>query len=256
MSKTFLQLQNKVYHNLRIDEISSHDDADEYQLFIRDIINAAKEEIEDAWQWHTFRKEITWASVASQKAYDLTATTAGSGDAEAGSNVWLAGRSYPYRTPYGQILGFDTTTSGEVFQLDEVPYWYGHREAQNSNDREKPHRVYFSPIGINFVNAPDSANRTYSMIALIPQDELEDTDDTLTLPYWQPVVALATAWAVNERGEELGNVSRNIEVVLQTDWGRMADRLLAKAISRDSSLDASELIMDSGQIPWSGGAIW
>lgn len=257
MSKTFLQLQNLVYANLRVDQITDFSGADDYEIFIRRIINQAKQSVEDAWQWHVFRKEITWGSVASQHEYDLTATQTNGGDADNSSNVWLAGRSYPYHDPYGQLLAFDTTTSGQAFKLRQVPYWWAVKQKyENTTDSAKPDQVYTTSNGIGFAYAPDSGNRTYAMIAIIPQAELDDTDtgDTMTLPYWQAVVSLATAWAISERGEELGSRSHNVPAVLNTDWAMQADRDIAQAISRDSTYDASELMMDAGQIPWQGGS--
>ena len=123
MSRTLLELVNDVYTNLREDEIVSI--TNDYDNLIVNFVNQAKEIVEDAWQWHILRQQITWTSVASQAAYDLTATTASTGDADVGSNTWLLGRTQIYHDPFGRIDGWDNTTAAQPQRLIQVPYWYG-----------------------------------------------------------------------------------------------------------------------------------
>lgn len=260
MAKTLLQMINEVYVNLREDQITSLTN-DAYDNLIINFLNLAKEIVEDAWEWQALRKTITWTSVASQSAYDLTNDTAdalgsgSAGDADAASNLWLANRSKIYRDPRGSWLAYDTTTSGAKFRLIEVPYAYGIDQQMNANTSSKPQHAFMHAGTFDFINAPDSSTRTYSMVVLIPQDALSAAADTITVP-WRPVVTLATAWAVNERGEELGNRPILPQSVLNTDWASQAEKDLAKAIANDMDQDTTELTMDAGQVPWSGGSTW
>jgi hypothetical protein len=52
----------------------------------------------------------------------------------------------------------------------------------------------------HFWPKPD-ATYTYKVVCVVPQDELDDTTDTLTIP-WRPVVDKAVYYAMEERGSE------------------------------------------------------
>lgn len=256
MSKTALQLINKVYYNLREDQIGAL--SVDYDYLILQFINMAKEVVEDAWQWHTYRQWITWTSVADQKAYDLTNDTADAlgtgtaGNADAGSNLWLKGRTKVYRSPTGRIMAFDDTNSTVIYRLTEVPYWYGIEQAQYFHTSVvKPYQIYFDSGGVNYLAAPDSSSRTFKLLVVTPEDELTSASDTCTLP-WRPIVSLATAWAVNERGEEMGNRPILPQSVMTTDWALFGEQQLARAISLDQDYTPDEMVMDAGQVDWHG----
>lgn len=251
MSKTLLNMLNDVQVNLREDQSSTI--SGEYDNLLVSFINQAKSIVEDAWDWHALREPITWTAVASQTRYDLTATTDNAGDADVGSNVWLAGRSRPFRlAPLNYLLAYDTTNN--PVRLTEVPYAYGidQQTLNNGQTGNHPYQIFFDSGGVNFVVAPDNSSNTYKIVVVTPQDTLVADSDTLTVP-WRPVVTLATAWAANERGEELGNRPALPMSVLTTDWALAAEADLARAIALDSNLDPCELVMDAGQILWQGG---
>ena len=244
--KTYLQIVNNVLTNLR--ESTVTDLTADYSLLIGEFVNMAKEQVEDSWQWHVLRQDITFNSVASQTRYDLTDDTAGSGDADVGSNLWEIGKTQALRDRFGRIQMWDLTNDSDRFMMAEVPRQWGVNQQRTTNPNtaplEKPVHVFLESGAVNFVYAPQSSGRDYTLTVVTPQAELSTAGTTVSVP-WRPIVSLATAWAMEERGEKLGPRSQL--------WFARAEADLAKAIANDSDYDPDELVMDAGQILWQGG---
>lgn len=227
MAKTFIQLINLVGRNVRRSggAVAAYTtlDADSGEIIIQEAINEAKRQVEDAWKWRSLRTTITFPSIASTASYDTSSLSVVSSDPSVTND-----RSYLVYDALRRPQFFDVTTSLAGFRLkvlthDEAVAWrrYG------TNDVSIPGEVavYNNGSGLVcvFPQAP-SGVRNYSFEAVVPQEDLDATTDTLTVPY-RPVVLAATALALEERGEEFGNAA-------QRYWDRF-ESALASAIASD-----------------------
>jgi hypothetical protein len=226
-TRTLIQMVNDVGEHMRRSNGSTYTSLTQSfdTIFITRALNQAKRFVEDNWKWDELRTTVTFNSVASQHTYD----TSNAGVISSGTVT--TDRSYVVETPGGHIQFWDVT-SGEETRLrratrDEAE----HFEITNSVDVERPGRVAVYPNGsgltVHFPYAPTAA-RQYRMSAIVPQDDLALTTDTITIPF-RPVVLMATALAFDERGEELGGSSEGW-------WDLFRDSLgSAKSIDQENS---------------------
>ncbi len=195
---TYIDLINAVLRRLREDQISSswseafldNTTITDYQKLIGDLVNEAKREVEDAWDWSSLRRTQAIATVSGTKTYTITSTTQrtrllsvleqSEGYFLKGvGNNWIKSTQYPASSeasnkPYYYSL--DSTSSGAlVVQL-----------------YPKPDGVY--NIDFNLVD---------------PQDDLSLATDTLSVPS-EPVILGAWGRAISERGEDGGSQSGDI----------------------------------------------
>ena len=234
--QTYLQLINRVLRNLRETEVL--DLALDYTKLIGDYVNQAKEEVEDSWKWHELRLDITFNTVADTREYDLS----DSGVTTSSDGEWLVGRTFLLRDEQGRAQAWrDSATGGNKHRLIEVPRNFGkHRKTITDNpDQAQPRWFYFDPPNFIFVFEPQEAERI-RVQTFLPQDELVLVADILTLGHWRPIVLLATWFAIEERGEELGPRG----ALLQSKY----EKSLGQAIAQDISHSPTEMVMDAGQI--------
>ena len=67
---TYLQVVNSVLRRLREDQVSTVDQTS-YSLLIGELVNEAKESVEDAWDWTGLRTTIVVPTVASTYTYTI-----------------------------------------------------------------------------------------------------------------------------------------------------------------------------------------
>lgn len=188
MAQTYLQLINKVLIALREDTVASVNEP--YSKLIGQFVNDAKEEIEDSWAWKCLRTEVSFSSTANSSTTTLTSTNE---------------RSYVLDDRQGRPQVYKTV-SGEESLVSVIPFedLRQYRLASDAAERTEPSYVAFTSDGTNLIAhfwpTPD-ATYTYKAVVVIPQAELDDKDDTLTIP-WRPVVAKAIYYAMEERGSE------------------------------------------------------
>ncbi len=207
MAKTYLQLVNKVLVNLR--EATVGDLSAAYSQLIGEFVNQAKETVEDSWRWRILSSEIQLTTVAQQINYflDLAATSPA---------VTLVSGNYPdersalLKDDEGTYQAFDITQAGSlvVYQLRHTV-----REDQIISGYLAPARTQNIPYGFTytmeggrpqiFLVDPPPGSRVLSFRFCVPQPEFTTGTETLLVP-WRPVVSLASALAMQERGEELG----------------------------------------------------
>ena len=185
---TALQLVNKVLRRLREDEVTSFTAS--YTNLILDFLNETKREVEDSWNWTSLRTTKTITTVAGTRQYSLTG---------AGSRfrILFDGNFRPmvYNVTTGSQLDL---ASGSVIAANDL----------NVTSSGSP--SFFTLVGqdasgdpiISFESIP-SGVETIRFHLHVPQDDLDATTDTLTVPEW-PVVLGAWAKAISERGEDGG----------------------------------------------------
>ena len=194
---TFLELINRVLVRLRMPEAASASSG--YQALVGALVNDAKRDVEDAGPWYALRTTINKTLTASTSFVSLVNET--------------NDRSYLLYT-MNLPLAFVTTTDEER-RLDVVEK--GELDAIRALDpdaqEDVPYAVAFTRANdglvAEFFPIPDAAY-TVRFIMVVPQEDLEDTDDELSVPA-APVWTQALAFAAEERGEEMGTTVARLQ---------------------------------------------
>lgn len=220
---TFLQIVNKVLARLREDTVTSVSESSYAQL-IGDFVNDAKEHMEDVWFWSVYETAVSTSILgdSSTTDYDLTATN---------------DRSFLIRRVRDQLpMAFDVTSGDQAGQLHDMSY----KELRYRQSQLDATAV--AAIPTDFAVKPDADGRGYTIELLypasaartwethwyIPQAAL-DTDSTddntnVLLPS-VPLIAGALMFALNERGEEMG------------EPGNIAERRFHRSMAAAMELD-------------------
>lgn len=196
----YLQLVNSVLRRLRESEVTTVQgtgNTNSYARLIGDYINDAKESVENAWAWEVLKQTLTVSATAGVSDYTLPAS---------GSK-------------FNPEFAYNATYKAE---LESVPnQWMIEQYAFTTPQSGPP--TYFSFNGIdadtNSVNVtvfpkPDT---TYSLkfYGTVRGDRMSADSDVLKVPSL-PVILLATAMAMEERGETGGQPSINAYNIAQT----------------------------------------
>ena len=210
---TYLNLVNGVLRRLRENEVATVQ-ADSYSKLIGDLVNDAKDLVESAWDWSALRTTLAINTVDGTYNYSLT----GSGDKIKELNVIndTSNLNMEYRTNnwFDDKFYVGTPASG-------APEYYTYAGTDSNGDMTidvypKPDAVYalrFDSVKRNGVLSADS--------------------DTLSVPE-NPVVQLAVAFAVRERGETGGTST--------AEYFQIAHKYLSDAVAHDAGRHPEELI--------------
>ena len=210
---TYLNLVNGVLRRLRENEVATVQ-ADSYSKLIGDLVNDAKDLVESAWDWSALRTTLAINTVDGTYNYSLT----GSGDKIKELNVIndTSNLNMEYRTNnwFDDKFYVGTPASG-------APEYYTYAGTDSNGDMSidvypKPDAVYalrFDSVKRNGVLSADS--------------------DTLSVPE-NPVVQLAVAFAVRERGETGGTST--------AEYFQIANKYLSDAVAHDAGRHPEELI--------------
>ena len=210
---TYLNLVNNVLRRLRETEVATVA-ATAYSKLIGDIVNDAKDLVENAWDWSELRTLITLTTSDGDYTYTLT----GSGHKikeflviNDTSNLTMEYR--PNNWFEKQFL-LQTPLSG-------APEYYTYNGADSNGDMIL--EVYPKPDGVYSLKFK-AAKRNAS---------LSGDSDTLKIPA-DPVIHLAIAFASRERGETDGTST--------AEYFQMANKYLSDAIAQDAGRHPEELI--------------
>ena len=204
---TQLTVVNNIMERLREDTVASVS-ANAYSKLIARFVNDAIADLEDiSYEWSVYVTEIDLTILADSSTTTYTAT---------GTNErsWLMRDYCDDRVPAAYDI-----TSNEVGQLMDAPYKVLKREQNLDNDTARTSTyprsfaLKSNATGTGFeieildpVDSSDSA-RTWRTYWYVPQDELalDGTDDsTVILLPSRPIEMRAIFYALNERGEEMG----------------------------------------------------
>lgn len=210
---TYLNLINSVLRRLREDEVTTVGESD-YSKLIGDFVNDAVQTVENAWDWTVLRNTYTVNTVAGTPAYTLT-------DFGIRSKIMYVHNETGNRQIHQESLQ-------KIRQLD-----LGTDNAQGTVN-------YFAIEGIDgngdakirFYQTP-SAVETLSIYTVKRATNLSDDADSTFLPT-QPIIQLAFAYALRERGETGGQSAAEQLIFAQED--------LRNAIALDANLHPEELI--------------
>jgi len=210
---TYLQLVNSVLRRLREDEVATVDQ-NSYSRLVGELVNEAKETVENSWDWTGLRTTLIIPTVKS---------------------------TYLYTIPDSQnkikVLNIINDT-GNVFMARRGSSWMRNLFLNQDPPESSPQYFNLKTLDANGDNVfevypiPDGV---YDLNFSIVKREGYFTEDTdkLKVPT-QPVLLLATALAARERGETGGTSAAE-------QFG-LADRSIADAIAYDAAQHPDETI--------------
>jgi hypothetical protein len=206
MATTYLTLVNDVLTRLRETTVASVSEND-YSALIGKLVNDAKREVEDAWNWECLKSTYTIATSSGTTSYALD----GAGqkfrlyEAVNDTNDWyLRERSAAFMTENYSLL--PSPVSGPTTD-------YAFNGLDVNGD-----------VQVDVYPQPDAVY-TLRFNGFTPEAELSANSDQTKLPK-SPIVALAWAKAIEERGEDGGvNVSSQYAVAKQS----LADHIAIEA---------------------------
>lgn len=236
---TYLEIVNKVLKRLRETQVTTIDYS-EYSSLISEFVNDAKNEVEDAWNWSAHTTSVSFRMLADGDQ-DIVITAANTDQITSIVGNYPDERARLYYDTSGAPLVF-MTTQGKQQQCIEMNYrdLYTHRRLSNGGSISLSQTRSTDPIYFAFSYSTASAAmafsfrddpielRTYIARMYCPQLDLEDDDDLLLIP-WRPVVHLAILYALDERGEEIGEPGSKA-------WMRF-EKSLGDAIALDALSD-------------------
>ena len=196
---TYLELVNKVMRRLReseVDTVQGTGNSNSYARLIGDFVNEAKSQVEVAWDWSALRNTLTVTTTPNVFNYELN----GAKNNFKVLNVWND-------TSNIDMIQQTSTWFDKEFLMGDpqvgIPSFYSFNGVSADGDTQ----VDIYPI-------PDQA---YALRFNITQRnvELAEDADTMVIPY-RPIILLATAMAIEERGEDGGQQSMNAYAAAQS----------------------------------------
>lgn len=210
---TYLEMVNNVLKRLRERSVSSVNE-NSYSALIGVLINDAKREVEDSWDWSALRTTITATTSNGVASYVLTGSQ-------------------------NNIKMLDVLNDTDNFIMQYAPSsWMTQQFLMSSPQSDSP--IYYSFNGtdsngdtqVDVYPIPDG-QYVVRFNAVVRRPELTADADTVIIPS-QPVIMLAYAKAIEERGEDGGVAASSAYVA--------ATRSLNDAISLDAIKHPEELI--------------
>ena len=209
---TYLDLVNNVLRRMRANTVESIGQNDQSRL-VGDIINDAKRQVEDSWDWQCLRETISVPIVSGTQTYSLTGSQ-------------------------NRATIFDIWNTSPVVRLNHRSQNWGRSWDGTNAVAGQP--LDFSVEGVDAsgdtqIQVYPSPDASYNLNAHVVQRQadLEAEGDILSIPH-MPVLYLAYAMASREEGESGGAAAAELFGV--------ASRMLSDAIAQDSALNPSDLV--------------
>ncbi len=184
---TYLECVNRVLRRLRENEVTTVNETP-YSKLIGDLVNAAKVEIEDAWDWSALRTTLTATTTSSLFNYVLV---------DSGTRL--------------RVLDIINDTDDYVMQQRGTK-WFDQQFLLNNLQLGSPLYYNFNGVDdngdsqIDFFPVPDGVY-DIRINCVLPQPELEADATKILIPSLVLVEA-TLARAISERGEDGGSVEQ------------------------------------------------
>lgn len=208
---TYLELVNKVLERLRQSPVSTVSE-NEYSSLIGLMVNEAKDQVENSWNWSVLRHTVTVSAVNNTSTYDLTGTK----DSTRILDAYNTTSKIPLLPESKQYINYRLNTNNTT----GTPRYFNVQGVSSSGLLQV--RLFQTPNG----------NFTVTFNCVTNQNELTDDSDILLIPY-RPVLQYAYLRAINERGEDQGRLSDTQEMLARQTW--------ADAVSIDANNYIDEL---------------
>ncbi len=208
---TYLEIVNQVLKRLRVDAVDTVD-FDDYSSLVGAFVNDAKSQIENSHSWSALRSTKLINTTQGTSEYSVT----GSGS-----------------HPIIKAIVNDTSNSNITFRdMDFFNRFYYRTDVLTGSPS------YFTGIGIDgsgdikikLYPQPDGVY-ALRIDGIYAQDDLSEDADILLTPY-NPVIQLAYAMALRERGESGGQSAQEQMIY--------ADRVLSDYIAIDANYFPTE----------------
>jgi hypothetical protein len=209
---TYLNLVNNVLKRLRERTVSAVSESS-YSDLVGVLVNDAKAEVENAWNWSALRNTLTLTTSSGIFNYELNGTGNNFSVMDVVSEDGNFFMEYRTQHDFNQFYLNQTPATG-------IPRYYNFNGVSSDGDTL-----------VDLYPKPDNTYTVYFNIIQRTGD-LSTDSDTLVIPS-QPVLMLAYAKAVEERGEDGG--------VSATSAYSTAARVLNDAIAQDAQRHAEEL---------------
>jgi len=185
---TYLQLVNAVLRRLRENEVASVSSTS-YSKLIGDFVNEARHQVQSAWDWSSLRSTLTVTTAADTFNYELN----GANNRSSLLNVW-------------------NDTSDWEMQLKSSA-WFDQQFLMTTPQKGSP--IYYNfngvssdgDIQVDLYPIPDGVY-TLRFNMVLRNNDLTNDADVVSVPT-RPIILLATAMAIEERGEDGGQQSIN-----------------------------------------------
>jgi len=210
---TYLELVNNVLLRLREREVTSVND-NSYSKLIGVFINEAKTEIENVWNWSALRETLTLTTESGIFAYELNGTQNNFSVMDVVNQNGDFFMEYRTQHEFNQFYLNQTPETGN-------PRYYNFNGV--SADRDTMVDVYPKP----------DAEYTIFFNIIQRTTNMTENSDTLKIPD-QPVLNLAYAKAIEERGED-GGISASSAYAT-------AQRILNDAVAQDAARHSEEVV--------------
>jgi hypothetical protein len=213
---TFLEIINGVLSRLREQTVTTNLETD-YSILSGLLVNDAKNQVEQAHEWTALRKTIEFNTVVGTTTYSLTSA---------------------YQSA---ILKCAMNTGNKTYLRQQTKDWMNDRTVLNTAATGEPTSfAYMGTDANNYLQVqlyptPDKI-QTIKFDMVVPQADLSDDTTQLTIPS-QPIIQLAFAMALRERGET-GGISAQEQFAV-------AQRSLGDAIAIDANKYPEELVFYS-----------
>ena len=189
---TYLQLVNAVLRRLReseVDTVQGVGNTNTYARLVGDFVNESKSQVEAAWDWSPLRTTLTLTTSPNVFNYELNGT----------------GNTF-------KVLDVWNDTSNIEMQY-QTAHWFNNEFLMAEPQRGIPAFYNFNGVSVDrdtqvdIYPIPDAVYDLRFNITMrnLP---LENDSDTVLLPT-RPIILLATAMAIEERGEDGGQQSMN-----------------------------------------------
>ena len=211
---TYLNMVNSVLRKLREDEVATVNETD-YSKLVGDFVNDALNAVEAAWDWSSLRETLTITTEADDDTYPLVGFGI-RGELMSVYNITKKAELRYQSKSYIVDKQVRSTTTG-------VPRYYALNGTDSNNDTNLV--VYPKPDGVYTLEAN----------VVLRGIELSLDADSTELPTL-PIIQLAFAYALRERGETGGQSASEQLVIARND--------LANAIALDAGNNAGELVFD------------
>ena len=210
---TYLQLVNSVLRRLREDEVSAVSQ-NAYSKLVGELVNEAKQTIEQAWDWTALR--TTKAINTSQGTYNYAIT-------DSQNQMKILDLINDTSNTFMQRRGSSWMRNVYLNQdaPEGSPLYYTYKSVDSNGDNTFD--VYPTPDGVYSLN--------FNVVQRTPN--LSADTDRITIPN-HPVVLLATALGARERGETGGTSA--------VEQFGLADRAIADAVAFDAAQFPDETI--------------
>ena len=196
---TYLELVNAVLRRLRESEVSTVQgtgNSNSYARLIGDFVNEAKSQIEVAWDWSSLRNTLTVTTTPNVFNYELNGAKNNSKILQVWNDTSNIEMQYKSASWFDQEFLMAPPQSG-------IPAFYSFNGVSADGDTQ----VDIYPI-------PDIA---YTLYFNITQRNIPlSADADITVLPTRPIILLATAMAIEERGEDGGQQSINAYVAAQS----------------------------------------